>query len=708
MARVFRAVHTRTGALAAVKTLGSDSPTERRALRREAEALAALDHPAVVGCLDADLDGEPPWCALELVSGQPLTGVLPRTCPPTSRHTWHEDARPDAAPVSRTPALAVPFDDAARHRLALLAQVAHGLAHLHAAGWVHCDLKPGNVLVTDDARAVLVDFGLVSWRGPRADPGSIAEVARTAGTADYMSPERARGEHFDARADLYALGCMIHEAVTGVVPYPQASAAMALLAHLHSPVPRLEELVADVPPALAALVRSLLAKSPAERPGHAQQVLSVFAEIGVVVPPRPLPRHGPLYAPELVGREALLGDLVATAGGGLSGPGTAQWLVGESGSGKSRLARALVEELAPVRHPTVLVGGATSAPGPAGPRPSGVALEVFVEPLRRAVDVARSEGRSLPTAAVALVRPFAPFLGDGVDDAPPDLEAVEAGRDRLHQAVLELLGPLVDDQPTLWILDDLQWIDELSRGVLDELLRRLPDQPWTVLGLARTEGGVAPASDGNVRTLAPLAPGAVDQLVAGHLGAEAPTTLRRWVRDHAGGNPFFVGECLRAAAAEGFLTLGPDGRWSFAEDRAEDLGARPLPATLGDLVRLRLGGLPDVEQQVAEAAAVVARRLRLPVSARGVAACVPCGGAWVRHQQTQRTVATRTCCRVMTPERCRGLLGRWMVPEGRPSHRCRPAEVLPWQRPGQVCHPVQVFHPVQAPHYVQALQPREE
>ena len=115
-----------------------------------------------------------------------------------------------------------------------------------------------------------------------------------------------------------------------------------------------------------------------------------------------------------------------------------------------------------------------------------------------------------------------------------------------------------------------------------------------------------------------------------------------------------------------------------------------------------------------EAAAVVARRLRLPVSARGVAACVPCGGAWVRHQQTQRTVATRTCCRVMTPERCRGLLGRWMVPEGRPPHRCRPAEVLPWQRPGQVCHPgqvshpVQVFHPVQAPHCVQALQPREE
>lgn len=591
--------------MVALKVPSGGTVLERRALRREAEALSALDHPSVVGLVDADLDAEVPWLALEMVDGEPLSlGASPTLAASA-------DAGPDE-PEDVPPAV---FDREVRARLARLAHVAHGLAHLHGAGWVHCDLKPDNVLVSADGRVVLVDFGLVAWRGPRADPASIVEVARAAGTAAYMSPERARGEHFDARSDLYALGCMIHEAITGVVPYPRRSAGMALMAHLTAPLPRLEHTVPDLPAVLGALVRALLAKAPTDRPGHAQQVLSVFRAAGIDVPDLPLPRQGPLYAPGLVGREELLHQLVERCGGSFSSGGAATWLLGESGSGKSRLARGVVTELAPVRSPVVLVGEATAVPGPDGPRPSGVPLQLFLGPLRRAMDAAHGDGVALPADALALVRPFAPFLGGPRGSAPPDLDQLDAGRDRLHRAVLELLEPLTHGEPTLWVFDDLQWVDELSRGVLDVLLRRLPDEPWAVLGLCRTEGGRALPTTGEAVSLPPLTPPDVDRLVDGHLGDEAPAALRDWVRRHAGGNPFFVGECLRTAVAESFLTLAEDGRWHFAAERADDLVRRPIPATLGDLIGLRLRGLPATLRQVAEAAAVTGRTASLALLA---------------------------------------------------------------------------------------------
>ncbi len=206
--------------------------------RREAVTAARLAHPAVVSTFDTGVDGGTAFIVMELVRGCTLRELL-------SQH----------GPLE--PWLAV----------AITRQIADALAYAHQAGLVHRDIKPANVLLTDDEwgglRAKVTDFGIA-----KAGTGLGGDLTRTGivlGTPKYLSPEQIRGKEPDARADLYSLGVVLFEMLTGAPPYVGPTDMATALAHLNDRVPRISSRTRSVPLALERLTVDLLAKDPEAR-----------------------------------------------------------------------------------------------------------------------------------------------------------------------------------------------------------------------------------------------------------------------------------------------------------------------------------------------------------------------------------------------------------------------------------------------------------
>lgn len=307
---VYRAVDERSGRLVALKLLNrplSDQLAARR-LMREFQALRPLAHRNVVRVLDAGVHDEVPYLAMELVEGLSLRAWLdsdePSCCgaPPsvtepdpadeTTETTatpldWFED-EPDSLSLPTpargvAPAGPLPTCERARlnrpQRLARLcdavAQVADGLAFIHARGLVHRDIKPSNILVAHGGCAKVVDFGLV--KGCEGESETTATGA-VVGTYRYMSPEQARGDAVDARSDLYALGGVLYELLCGQSPFCHTPPTALLGAILQQTPAPLERLNPEAPSALGHIALRLLEKEPASRIQSASEVAALVRQ----------------------------------------------------------------------------------------------------------------------------------------------------------------------------------------------------------------------------------------------------------------------------------------------------------------------------------------------------------------------------------------------------------------------------------------------
>jgi tetratricopeptide (TPR) repeat protein len=178
--------------------------------------------------------------------------------------------------------------------------IAEALAYAHGAGVVHRDLKPENIFWYH-GRAMLADFGIAKPVGG-ANPQGMTETGTFVGTLGYMSPEQAQGvDAVDGRADLYSLGCILFELLTGDLPYPGPTMMAFLSQHLTTPVPRVRDRAPAVPSRLSALTEALLAKEPGGRPASALEVLATLRATsggGTAAPaPVPVPVPGPAPVP---------------------------------------------------------------------------------------------------------------------------------------------------------------------------------------------------------------------------------------------------------------------------------------------------------------------------------------------------------------------------------------------------------------------------
>jgi serine/threonine-protein kinase len=239
MGVVYRARHPKLGRDVALKVIAPELSEDREfriRFRREYQAEASIRHPNVVRVYGAGAKDGRLYVTMQYIEGSDLASVLKR-----------ERLSPAAA---------------AR----LIAQVADALDAAHARGIVHRDVKPANVLIEGEGDAmhcILTDFGLMKNVSSAAEP--LTRAGSFLGSCDYAAPEQLLGERIDARVDVYALGCMLYQAVTGVVPFPRPVSAATMLAHMDEAPPVVSEQNPDAPRALDDVVRTAMAKDPEER-----------------------------------------------------------------------------------------------------------------------------------------------------------------------------------------------------------------------------------------------------------------------------------------------------------------------------------------------------------------------------------------------------------------------------------------------------------
>ena len=246
MGEVYRARDPRLGRDVAIKVITSDSEPSAERLRRfmdEARAVGALNHPNILAVFDVGSDGGLPYVVFELLEGETL----------------------------RTRLLEGPLPH--RNAVEYAVQVCQGLAASHEKGILHRDLKPENLFLTGDGRVKILDFGLAKLVGGLDESdGTVDKTTRTAthpglqiGTLIYMSPEQVRGRPADRRSDIFALGVVLHEMLSGSPPFRRGSDADTIAAILNEDPPELSPGGRMLSPSLVGIVRRCLEKEPADR-----------------------------------------------------------------------------------------------------------------------------------------------------------------------------------------------------------------------------------------------------------------------------------------------------------------------------------------------------------------------------------------------------------------------------------------------------------
>jgi eukaryotic-like serine/threonine-protein kinase len=241
MAEVYRARDIRLDRIVAIKTLRTDLARDQifqARFRREAQSAASLNHPSIVAVYDTGEDmtsGVPvPYIVMEYVDGRTVRDLLQeghRLLPERS--------------------------------LEIIDGVLRALDYSHQAGIVHRDIKPGNVMVTRNGDVKVMDFGIA--RAMSDAQATMTQTAQVIGTAQYLSPEQARGERVDSRSDLYSTGCLLYELLTGRPPFTGDSPVAIAYQHVReNPVPP-SRVDPDVPPWADGIVLKAMAKSPADR-----------------------------------------------------------------------------------------------------------------------------------------------------------------------------------------------------------------------------------------------------------------------------------------------------------------------------------------------------------------------------------------------------------------------------------------------------------
>jgi hypothetical protein len=514
-------------AVVALKVLRTQAPDAIARFKGEFRALADLSHPNLVRYHELAFDGTSWFFTMERVRG---TSLLEYACESTAAEGSAVRADPTRL----------------RH---VLAQLAAGLEALHGSGRVHRDVKPSNALVTDEGRVVLLDFGLVTELG--------APEAALVGTPAYMSPEQALGKPLGSASDMYSVGVILFEALTGTLPFPGAGWE-GLAAKVVRDAPDVGMLAPAAPEDLRDLCRQLLTVDPEGRPSARE----VVRRLG--------PEHEPVSSfpsssrVPFVGRERETSMLREALGAVQTGEARIAWVRGPSGVGKSALVRRFLDE-ARSAGATVLAGRCYEQERLPYKTLDGV-VDALVKRWETHPELRVEE--LVPNDAGVLSRLFQAFWM--LPETAASFATVEGGpleiRRRAFAALRETLSRIAQRERLVVFVDDLHWGDVDGAQLLAEVLRA-PAPPLLFVGAyRRDERRSSPAlrvlaealeRHGGPRAvdveLSAMSPDESASLAAAFVPGPARIpreALDLLVRESAG-LPFLLGELVRLAALEG-------------------------------------------------------------------------------------------------------------------------------------------------------------
>lgn len=565
MGVIHRAKDRLTGKLVALKQLpqaaefilttslsDSDSTTARIALAREFEILSAMHHPHIIQVQDYGFSNGEPYFTMTLLEDS-------------------QDIKSYAQNCS--------FEE----KIDLILQVLESLAYLHQRGILHHDIKPSNILVKDD-HTYLLDFGLSIEHG--------LHHLRIAGTVTYLAPEIILHKASSIASDLYSIGVVLYEIITGERPY-QSRRISDLVEEIVNGTPDFNQVskieYGDLPSELpllnipydgptgylkdeptqpvdyeaealqwidmetlvfedgfflspiAKIVKRLLSKRPEDRYGDAKAVIDALND--ALKRPNPVEskdiRESYLQSAHFVGREDELNQLTDALLATLSGEGSTWLIAGESGVGKSRLVNE-VERLAKVWGATVLKGK--------GERFSHLPYHYWREPLRRFILLS-----GVSELEASILKNIVPDINDLLLYDVPDTEelAISSEDQRLIFTIADLFGR--NPNPLVIILEDLHWANESLR-ILKAIHAQIKDIPVLVLATYQTE--VKPnlpqeLLGANSVHLNRFNKAEITELVDAILGKSADNTqVVEFLSHKTAGNAFFIVETLRALAEE--------------------------------------------------------------------------------------------------------------------------------------------------------------
>ncbi|HEX8744348.1 MAG TPA: protein kinase [Thermoleophilaceae bacterium] len=543
---VYLASDSALGRDVAIATLKTDDLDRagRHQLEREAQAMARLgDHPNVVAVFDIGDDGGEPYIVSQYMAGGSL------------------DKRLEESVDNR-----LPLEEA----LDVAECMAAALEHAHRRGVVHRDLKPSNVWLTEDNVAKLGDFGLAF----SAERSRLTRAGAIVGTVSYMAPEQALGKEPDACSDLYSLGALLYELLTGRPPFVGDSAVSVISQHTSAEPVAPSWHNPEVPAEVEQVVLKLLEKDPDDRYADATELREALraareavaaqetAPAEAAEQPDPV---GALAAGVFVGREREVERLRSAFEDSLAGRGRLVMLVGEPGIGKTRTSQELLT-YARLRDARVLVGRAYEGEGAPAYWPWVQVARAYMEGrTKEELQADMGPGAADIAQVVGEVRGVLPADGAAEPAAAADSEQA---RFRLFDSVTTFLRNASKREPLVIFLDDLHWADTPSLLLLEFMARELSGARLMILGtyrdvelsrrhpLSKVLGELARESLVERVLLRGLTQPDVARFIEMTASVRPPERLVRTVHEETEGNPFFVQEIVNLLASEGHLESG--------------------------------------------------------------------------------------------------------------------------------------------------------
>jgi len=617
MGEVFLARDTTLERDVAIKVLPaalSADPTARERFRREALAAASLDHPFICKVFEIGDAGGPSTPGADGVAVRSGQGRLFIVMEYVEGETLH-------AALGRGP---LPSGDL----LSLALELTDALEAAHARQIVHRDLKPANIMLTSQHHAKVMDFGLAKLvpdaaAETRVGAGApITEQGARVGTPAYMSPEQVAGDAVDHRSDIFSLGVLLIEAVTGVHPFLRDTMAGTMTAVLNDPpLVHGAASVGEIHPSLRSVLLRMLMKAPDARYQSVGEVRSDLRSIGLARTDADAGGRSTASADDgtskkqrwpMVGRDAERAELVRHLDAALSGHGGAVLIGGEPGIGKTRLTEELLAE-ARRRGATGRVGHCYEMQG----SPPYVPFVEIIEYTARVTPPAalrRLLGDDAPEVARLM-----PELRRMFTDIPQPIELpAEQQRWYFFNAYRAFVERACRMAPIVAVFEDLHWADDPTLQLLLHLAQAASSMPLLLIGTYRdveleVTRPFAKVLDSLLRqrlatrlALRRLPALGVDALLEAMSGRPAPPSLARVVFHETEGNPFFVEEVFQHLKEEGHLFTS-DGGWRT------DLHVDTLnvPEGVRLVIGRRLERLSETARRILTTAAVIGRTFSL-------------------------------------------------------------------------------------------------